>query len=33
MSSWGYVIAGYALTGAVWVGYLRATRPGRGGRR
>lgn len=29
MTGWGWVVAGYAITAAVWVAYLAWTRPGR----
>jgi hypothetical protein len=28
MNGWGWVLAGYLLTGAMWAGYLIWTRPG-----
>ena len=29
MTGWGWVVAGYLLTGGTWVAYLAWTRPGR----
>jgi hypothetical protein len=29
MTGWGWVIAGYLLTGGTWAAYLTWTRPGR----
>ncbi|SEK68862.1 hypothetical protein SAMN04515665_104116 [Blastococcus sp. DSM 46786] len=32
MNGWGWVLAGYLLTGGTWAGYWAWTRPGRGRR-